>query len=532
MKKMNSPASRFLLLLLIPALICTVFLAPAPAGADGATPGIISTVAGIPPINGYLQNGYTGDGGPAASATLWKPVGVVADTHGNLYIADSDNGCIREISGSNHNQYGIQMAAHDIYTVASGIDHPGGLALDSSGNLYIADNNIGSLDQSETSAVYELTSGGKGGLLAGDGIPGYSGDGGPATSAEVNFPQGVAVDVYGNIYIADSANQCVREVAAATHTQYGISMTAGDIYTVAGTGAYGYNGDGIPATGAELWYPTGVAVDVYGNLYIAEQGGSRIREVPATDHTQYGIDMTANDIYTVAGDGTAGKGGDGGPATSAGLYGPYSIACDSSGDLYICFAGGGDSRIREVDASGTITTVAGNGTSGYTGDGGPATSAELTDPEGVAVEGSGAFFISDYGMDTIRKVSYSQKSSLGVSSPNVMVNGTVLVYATVFDRLRKPGHFRGRQRVGHRDRDPRSGGAEGRRDRGRFHGQRRGLQRLCADPRTGNGRHRPHRERGRHGQHIGECDHRSRPAGAHRSGRSLQRVRKHRHVPR
>ena len=358
---------------------------------------------------------------------------MAADTHGNLYIADSDNGCIREISGSNHNQYGIQMTAHDIYTVASGIDHPGGLALDSSGNLYIADNNIGSLDQSQTSAVYELTAGGSVGLLAGDGIPGYSGDGGPATSAEVNFPQGVAVDVYGNIYIADSANQCVREVAATTHTQYGISMTAGDIYTVAGTGAYGYNGDGIPATGAKLWYPTGVAVDVYGNLYIAEQGGSRIREVPATDHTQYGIDMTANDIYTVAGDGTAGKGGDGGPATSAELYGPYSIACDSSGDLYICFAGGGDPRIREVDASGIITTVAGNGTSGYTGDGGPATSAELADPEGVAVEGSGAFFISDYGMDTIRKVSYSQKSSLGVSSPNVMVNGTVLVYATVFD---------------------------------------------------------------------------------------------------
>ena len=201
-----------------------------------------------------------------------------------------------------------------------------------------------------------------------------SGDGGPATSAGLYDPSGVFVDSSGNIFIADSLNNRIREVVSAT----------GNIATVAGNGAGNFSGDGGPATNAGLNDPSGVFVDSSGNIFIADAGNSRIRKVVAST----GI------IQTVAGIGPAGGySGDGGPATSAELNGPYGVFVDSSGNIFI--ADTGDSRIRKVvAATGIIQTVAGIGL-GFSGDGGPATSAEFDEPLGVFVDSSGNIFIAD-----------------------------------------------------------------------------------------------------------------------------------------
>ena len=219
--------------------------------------------------------------------------------------------------------------------------------------------------------------------FAGNGTFGYSGDNGPATSAQLNQPWGVAVDAAGNVYIADTVNNRIRKVAN------------GVISTVAGNGTLGYSGDDGPATSAQLSWPAGVAVDSAGNLYVADQNNNRIRKV------SNGV------ITTVAGNGMPGYSGDNGPATSAKLYGPVGVAVDSAGNLYI--ADQPNNRIRKV-SNGVITTVAGNGpdlygNGGYSGDNGPATSARLNWPEGVAVDFAGNLFIADYRNNRIRKVS-------------------------------------------------------------------------------------------------------------------------------
>ncbi|MGA2114953.1 MAG: NHL repeat-containing protein, partial [Bryobacteraceae bacterium] len=287
------------------------------------TPGIIATVAG----NGNY--GYSGDNGAATSTELGAPQGGAVDSAGNLYIADTFNSRIRKVN-----------------------------------------------------ALGTITT------VAGNGTGGYSGDNGPATSAELYDPLAVAVDGAGNLYISDSGNSLVRKVNAAT----------GIITTVAGTlGTEGYSGDGGPATSAQLNQFEDVAVDSAGNLYIADTDNSRIRKVNAL-----GI------ITTVAGGGNGCASGqtdsvgDGCQATSAVLNFPYGVAFDSAGDLYI--ADTFNSRVRKVNAAGgIITTVAGNGTSGYSGDGSLATSAELARPDGVAVDGAGNLYISD-GSGVIRKV--------------------------------------------------------------------------------------------------------------------------------
>ena len=171
--------------------------------------------------------------------------------------------------------------------------------------------------------------------VAGNGTGGYSGDGGPATSAELFDPAGVAVDGSGNLVIADALNNRVRVVAESTGTFYGVAMTAGDIYTVAGSGTGGQSGDGGPATSAELNFPQGVAVDGSGNLVIADADNNRVRVVADSTGTFYGVAMTGGDIYTVAGIGTGGSSGDGGPATSAELNFPSGVALDGSGNLVI-----------------------------------------------------------------------------------------------------------------------------------------------------------------------------------------------------
>ncbi|MFD0712153.1 S-layer homology domain-containing protein [Paenibacillus sp. GCM10027626] len=255
------------------------------------------------------------------------------------------------------------------------LNNPHGVAVDSSGNLYIADY--------ENSRIRKVDASGTISTVAGTGSAGYSGDGGNALSAKLNHPMGVAVDNSGNLYISDMVNCRIRKVDAS-----------GTISTVAGTGVLGYSGDGGPAISARLSYPSGVATDNDGNVYIVDQSNHRIRKVDVS-----------GTISTVAGTGSAGDSGDGGSATSAELRSPSGIAVDDSGNLYIAeFAG---NRIRKVDTAGIISTVAGTGAYGYSGDGGPATSAQLNYPSGVAVDRFGQLYIADAGNHSIRKVDAS-----------------------------------------------------------------------------------------------------------------------------
>jgi adhesin/invasin len=219
--------------------------------------------------------------------------------------------------------------------------------------------------------------------VAGTGTAGFNGDNQPATSAQLNGPVGVAVDAQGNLFIADFDNNRVREVVKAT----------GQIITVAGTGTAGFNGDNQPATSAYLNGPVGVAVDAQGNLFIGEFRNQRIREVV----------KATGQIITVAGTGTASFNGDNQPANSAQLNRPSGVAVDAQGNLFI--ADRFNQRVREVvKATGQIITVAGTGTFGFNGDNQLATSAQLLNPLGVAVDAQGNLFIADTANNRVRKV--------------------------------------------------------------------------------------------------------------------------------
>ena len=385
-----------------------------------------------------------GDGGPATSAKLSYPQAVAVDAAGNLVIADTSNSRVRVVAASTGTFYGQAMTAGDIYTVAGGgtgglgdggpatsatLSYPAGVAVDAAGDLLIADTGNGRvrLVAAATGTLYtkKMTAGDiytVAGNSFGHFLEAFSGDGGPATRAELSLPAGIATDAAGNLAIADTYNDRVRLIAATSETLYGQAMTAGDIYTVAGTGKAGFAGDGGPATSAKLLFPAGVTVDAAGNLVIADTGNNRARVVAETTGTFYGQALTAGDIYTVAGGGTSGL-GDGGPATSAKLSAPQAVAVDTAGNLVI--ADTGHNRIRAVAettgtfygqalTAGDISTVAGTGKAGFAGDGGPATNGELnfsphivkgtTNLGSVAVDPAGNLVIADTGNNRIRIV--------------------------------------------------------------------------------------------------------------------------------
>ena len=211
---------------------------------------------------------------------------------------------------------------------------------------------------------------------------GYNGDG-PATSANSYYPEGVAVDAAGNVYISDTSHNRIRKIAAGS----------GVISTVAGTGVAGFLGEGGPATAARIYNPVGMAVDAAGNVYFADYYNQRVRKVTVAT----GI------ISTVAGSGTAGSLGDGGAATAAQLNHPTDVAVDGAGNLYIADAS--NHRIRKVTvATSIITTIAGTGAAGVGGDGGPSASAQLSGPQGVGVDAAGNVYIADTNNDRIRKI--------------------------------------------------------------------------------------------------------------------------------
>jgi hypothetical protein len=342
---------------------------------------IINTIAG----NGIA--GFSGDGSMAVSAQLDHPKSTATDAAGNVYVADAYNNRIRKINplGVISTFAGVAAGGFSgdgfAATVAQ-LDHPNYVAVDGAGNVYICDGDNQRIRKVNTSGIIST--------VAGIGSAGYSGDSGPATAAEINFPTAIALDGSGNLFIADQYNNCIRKV-----------NTAGIISTYAGTGATGYSGEGGLATAADLGFPFGLAADASGNVYVGLYFDNRVVKI-----------NTAGIVTTVAGDGTAGFSGDGLAATLAQFDSPWGIAVDGVGNLYV--ADNGNYRIRKVNTSGIISTIAGNGTSIFSGDGSAATTAGLNNPIGVSVSAGGNIYIPEYSVHRVR-----------------MINGT-LTYAPTF----------------------------------------------------------------------------------------------------
>lgn len=334
---------------------------------------IITTIAG----NGVGTGTYTGDGGPATDAGMDGPSGVTMDRAGNLYITEFNNHVVRKVSttgiistiaGTGTNGYngdGIPATAARLYRAAD-------VVIDDSGKVYIADGSnyrVRRIELNDTISTY-----------AGNGTTGFSGDGGSATMAQLSVTYGIVMDKNGNLYIANQSTQRIRKVTPG-----------GIISTIAGNGSTAYTGDGGPATNAGIYNPHGMAIDRKGNLYVAEIQHNCIRKIDT-----FGI------ITTVAGTGVFGYSGDGGAATAATLRGPNGVAVDTIGNLYI--ADCSSHRIRKVDTFGIITTFAGNGTNGFGGDGGAASAAMLSYPVHVYIDSAGAIYVTDNGNDRVRKI--------------------------------------------------------------------------------------------------------------------------------
>lgn len=343
-------------------------------------PGTISTIAGTGTA------GASGNGAAATAALLDHPSATVVDGKGDIYFADTANNEVREISASTGN---ISVAAgtgtagfsgDGSAAVSAELNAPSGLAVDGAGDLYIAD--TGNNRVRFVSAANGTIS-----TFAGTGTAGFAGDGGAATSAELNAPQGVFLTAGGNLYIADTGNSAVRSVG----------LRSGAITTLAGNGTAGFAGDGGEAVAAQLNAPTAIAADAYGNIFIADTGNQRIREIAAFNSSSGNLGGV---ISTIAGVGTAGFNGDGAAATAY-LSDPSGLAVDAAGDLYV--ADTGNNLVREI-SNGQILSVAGTGTAAYNGDGGTSSSAALNAPQGIALDGSGDLLIADSGNQVLREV--------------------------------------------------------------------------------------------------------------------------------
>ena len=439
-----------------------------PYGLAAAAEGYIYTIAG----NGNIA--FSGDAGPAINAQLdldlglyngvfydgAEPSGLVVDSAGDLLISDTGNDRVRLVAATNCSSncpYGLAATTKgDIYTVAGGgmgldrlgsateveLSNPSGLAVDSAGDLLISDTGadvvlLVAATNCTRHCPYGLAATTKGDIytVAGDYDGGLPSNGARATETSLGDPTGLAVDSAGDLLISDGGSVVLVAAAdCASNCPYGLAATTkDDIYAVAGDGNFGFSGDGGPATNAEIAYSGGVAVDSAGDLLIGDTGNDRVRLVAAescASNCPYGLAATTKgDIYTVAGNGSDGLSGDGGPASKAKLYAPSGVAVDSAGDLLISDTG--NDRVQLVAAEscasncpyglaattkGDIYTIAGNDNQGFSGDGGPASDAELFGPDGLAVDG-GDLLISDTGNNRVRLVTGDTPPFFTAASP-------------------------------------------------------------------------------------------------------------------
>jgi len=362
------------------------------AAAVAFSPGTITTIAG------NNTAGTTGDGAAATAATITGPTAVALDAANNVYLAGSDNTVrvVNKTTGTITRVAGLGGAGG--YTgdgaaaTAATLNNPSGLALDPMGNVFIADtgNNVVRQVGAEAGLIHSIT---PVGLL--------------------NAPAAVATDASGNLYIADTGNNVVREVVAKTSVLSTLAGVAGP------TG--GYAGDGGPAASALLNAPAGIAVDASGNVYIADTGNNVVRKI------------TAGTISTIAGTGTPGNSGDGGAATSAALNGPTQIAVDAAGDVYVACRG--SHSVRLISAAGLISTVAGTGVSGYTGNGGLANAAALSSPSGVAVDQLANIFVGDTGNNVVREVAQTTSTLSFAATDPGKTTASQVVTVTNFGNL-------------------------------------------------------------------------------------------------
>jgi gliding motility-associated-like protein len=338
---------------------------------------IINTVAG----NGVA--GFSGDGGSATAASFNQTAHCVVDASGNIYITDYNNNRIRKVSTTGivttYAGTGIGGYSGDGGpATAAKINHPNGLDIDAAGNLFFADqyNNV----------IRKISSSGVISTFAGTGIFGYSGDGGPATAAKLGQATNVKLGSAGDLYITDYSNNRVRKVDGG-----------GVITTVVGTGVAGFSGDGGPATNAKIHQPVALMFDIAENLYVVDQLNQCVRKV-----TPAGI------ISSIIGNGIAGYAGDGGPASSASLNIPGGINIDTSGNIYLCDCY--NNVIRKISPSGIISTFAGTGVAGFSGDGGPAILARLNQPTDIVFDNAGNMYVSDFFNSRVRTIVFSNSS--------------------------------------------------------------------------------------------------------------------------
>ncbi len=429
-------------------------------------------------IAGTSTAGFAGDGGPAIGARLYFPSALALDGAGNLYVADKYNYRIRMIPKVSGTYFGQAMVANNIYTVVGNggygnaadgtpttsapLAGPNAVAVDAAGSLYIADgsnNRVRMVPVSDGTQFGKAMTANRIYAIAGNGGDTFNGNGLAATASAFGEVLDIAVDSAGNVFFYTPYDQFegwddeygeyywytdysprVRMLPKTTGTFFGQAMTANTLYTVAGSGAVGLAADGTAATAAAFSGPCFFTLDAAGHLLVSDGGNHRIRMVPRADGTYYGRAMAANKVYTVAGTGASGFGGDGGPATSASLRTPRGLGVDATGNLFIADAS--NHRVRLVAKSSTalygqpvvanaIYTLAGNGTtpSSYTGDGGPAANSKLNSPAHVALDADGNVFFLDrsyYRVRMIPKVSgtYFGRAMTADNIYTVVGNGT------------------------------------------------------------------------------------------------------------
>ena len=331
---------------------------------------IITTVAG----NGVLND--TGNNIPATNAAVLYPSDVAADTHGNFYVAEPYNGCIHKVDAAGiitvfaGRQGMYDFGGDNGPAIHAEFRGPETIKIGPHNALYITDVGNNRIRKVDSNGIITT--------IAGNGTAGFSGDNGPATAAAFYEPMGIGIDFAGNIYTCDLLNCRIRKIDIN-----------GIVTTVAGTGVYGYGMDNTPATASGLAYCSDVVADSAGNLYIADS--CRLRMV-----------STSGIITTIAGGTGPGYGGDGGPATAARFNNLNFMDIDKYGNVYA--ADFSNNRIRKIGTDGIITTVAGNGQPGDSGDNGPATDARLAGPYGAAVDNAGNIYIADRFNNRVRMV--------------------------------------------------------------------------------------------------------------------------------